>query len=1053
MDLKEAIDICLNFYALESQKIQAFSFIEGYKSNGNWEPIWNIFSTTTDDQIRFICLQILEGIVACQSFNHDFTVMGRNLIEFFSPNEKSFITGKIVQILVEIFIDHYVKNKWPSFFHDLAQNVKSSSPSSPSSFSISPLASLSSSTPSSPPSSPRSLLLLLRVCLGINEIIGTKESQHSNRKRNSIIKEALKSKDLVNLVNLWIENLYMNQNVDLVLKCLTGFIIWVDTSLMIRQDILERVYNHLTNEEYRQSAIQFLIALVSKGMAIDEKFKLINYLNLNSMFMQFNPQSSSPCYSRENANANENNTLNNLFNVELFKLINATGISLLSTDLKDSQNKNEIWSFLLDGITANAIRICSNGMSKNVLHLCPYFTSLCTFLKGGERKGKSLSMQENHLLEQLIQIVIINMKLPFENNSSMALFSDCEMPEDINESRKQLELILEHLLHLIPQSSMARMENYIIEVLNNISIASPSDLELILTLTRHYGDASKDVELMTNITSPSPSHSPSMTPTRFGMIIQKILDCTEYIKMYTLLSSAFLECCIKYSNREDGLFKAFPNYRQSVFKVIFYQLENDKKENHDKHFISILLRLIKSLKNQIKRESGSKEGMGMEIKLEGGKDVFFSESISSICFNLAIPSLKNENYLDLMEIVGMLIAQRIDLVERYFGFLFELLSSFSSFTSSLSLSIGNDQRDNRIQFNRLKLSIMSIGALLKGIEEFKSSDEISKNVNSLIIQSFSFVPYASPSFFVEFLMEKRKNQRTRQGQGGVEGEISLIYIEILESTIYTLQRIVNFAPEFVLSQLSSLFEFVCNFSSSSSSSSFNGKTSAMMNYLTIMNNFLNLLIFRLGGKKSSNNILNEKYFLFYLQAILEIMKSPQINGTDDSIQLMEMEKSTIILIISTFSSNPTIFSSLQNFNNNMITGNQSVNGNNFNINRMGNGSNLSPFPDHLQSSLSIYEIIMKILEISIATNKQNAPLIQKTIILLEILVDHLYKEGMGMGIEVKGNYVYEFNSWFKRMVSMIIEIILENSIFDQNVRMSLSYHLSLSSFPFYFIVV
>ena len=171
-----------------------------------------------------------------------------------------FVLGKVAQVLSRMFVREYAQ-EWPRFFTDLYLGNGDEA----------------------------AMELFLKTCLAITETIAAPYYQRSEEEMrvHTELKDLMRARDMPNLVGLWESLLKGGVSAKiqkLALQCFAAYTPWIDVGLTARQEVLGLIYSMLGNGELRGLAVDCLTEIVGKGMPALEKLKLLQYLNVLSVF-------------------------------------------------------------------------------------------------------------------------------------------------------------------------------------------------------------------------------------------------------------------------------------------------------------------------------------------------------------------------------------------------------------------------------------------------------------------------------------------------------------------------------------------------------------------------------------------------------------------------------------------------------------------------------------------------------------------------------------------------------------------------------------------------
>lgn len=264
-----------------SSKLQALEYCESLKTVPSSVPvaIKLFMSQTSDPQVRFFCLQLIEHHITVGVSETALQELIEMATLYFmsGQTDPQYLKNKFASVVSCIFISSYL-SKWTTFFEAFLK------------LSVQPFG----------------INLFLLICLAIDQHI--KEARYSatiTKERMLLIgciKDRVREHDSTALVKFWLSLLNSIESFDSqiasnLLKCVASFYDWLDISLFDLDSLVPLLYKLLGTEVYSEAA-ECLIAIVSKGMPPADKIKLIEALGVDQFLMSnpFTDEKIETCY-------------------------------------------------------------------------------------------------------------------------------------------------------------------------------------------------------------------------------------------------------------------------------------------------------------------------------------------------------------------------------------------------------------------------------------------------------------------------------------------------------------------------------------------------------------------------------------------------------------------------------------------------------------------------------------------------------------------------------------------------------------------------------------
>lgn len=315
----------------------------------------------------------------------------------------------------------------------------------------------------SSPNNTAGVVLYLRILGSIHdEIADMLLTRNSNdAKRNTDLKDQLRARDVQKVAQSWKDLLaqFSGQNdliVEMILKVIGKWISWMDISLIVNQDMLNRLLplvgrmnNTGSEDKVRDAAIDTLTEIVGKKMKGPEKVELLSFLNLRDIvagLIASAPLSefkSTPNYDTDLAEA-----VAKLVNTVMADIVRALedGQASGETRAKAEQHLHDFLPFLLRFFSDEFDEVCST--------VIPSLTDLLTLL----RKVGNLPPSYKEMLPPILNAII--MKMRYDETSNWGDEDEQTDEAEFQELRKRLQNL---------QKTVAAVDQELyIEVLSNL---------------------------------------------------------------------------------------------------------------------------------------------------------------------------------------------------------------------------------------------------------------------------------------------------------------------------------------------------------------------------------------------------------------------------------------------------------------------------------------------------------------------------------------------------------------------------------------------------------
>lgn len=453
--VENAIEIAWNPTSDQGLKQQAFDFLHQLRTDPQgWQVCASLFTQTPkrSEVVRLFSLEIVNNAVSAQSIDGSGLLLLRDsLLDYVRRTYKentgdqidsASIQNKLAQTLTFLFVYLY-QSGWESFVTDFLDVTTS-------------------------PNSTRSdnlagVIFYLRILSSVHDEIADVllVRQGIEAKRNTMLKDLLRERDVRNIANSWRELLaqFSNQNdgvVELTLKVLSKWVSWIDISLVINQDMLRlliplvgRTNANGDDDKVRDAAVDTFTEIVGKKMKPVDKTELISFLNLRDIITQLiaspplNEFKGTPKYDTDLGEA-------------VAKLVNTIMTDLIKV-LEDNEVGDETRGSaerLLQDFLPSVLRFFSDEYDEICSTVIPSLTDLLTFL----RRVGTLPPAYTNMLAPILNAII--QKTRYDETSSWGAEDEQTDEAEFQELRKKLQNL---------QKSVAAVDqNLYIDILSNL---------------------------------------------------------------------------------------------------------------------------------------------------------------------------------------------------------------------------------------------------------------------------------------------------------------------------------------------------------------------------------------------------------------------------------------------------------------------------------------------------------------------------------------------------------------------------------------------------------
>ncbi|SAL94983.1 hypothetical protein, partial, partial [Absidia glauca] len=406
--IEQAVICALDPHVDPNLKAQANAYCEQIKNSiDGWQLCLQLFikEPKVVAQARFFALQVLENTLQNRYDSLDANAVDyieRTMMEYLqrefvdnteTGSEETYIRNKAAQSLTLLFA-HVYPNGWPSFFKDIMALARTSTGTSHA----------------------KAADFFLRLCISIDEEIARMDiPRHRDQVvRNTNIKDYMRLGDIQLVAAYWFELLqeFRAQNpsiAQLALKNIGAYIAWMDISLVVNDQVMNALYELLSDTNLRIPACECLADIASKGMMPMDKLNMIQMLNITDTLGRLDL--SDPEFVESAAR------LTNVMGIELCKINMDTTIP--------SDAKLTSWT-LIEQLSPYLLKFLADEYDDTTTAVFPFVNDILTILKKQKKNMQPLSQAQRELLGSLLNVIIQKMKY----NEETEWGADDDEPEE-----------------------------------------------------------------------------------------------------------------------------------------------------------------------------------------------------------------------------------------------------------------------------------------------------------------------------------------------------------------------------------------------------------------------------------------------------------------------------------------------------------------------------------------------------------------------------------------------------------------------------------------------
>lgn len=310
--------------------------------------------------------------------------------------DNSTIENKLAQTITYLFCSLY-ETAWPSFFDDLLGLCSLSTPGALDNL--------------------IGLAFYLRGLESIHDEIGDQLQARSKEEQDkaNILKDLIRARDITKIAKSWQDILnhwrLSNGSVgDFVMKVIAKWVSWVDISLIVNQQMLERISEQIDQrrvedlsydeERARDSAVDAVTEIVSKKMASSDKLELINFMGIEAIIAKLSTWSILQDQTTSKYDEDLAEMVAKLVNAVVFEIVRV---------LETEQQSTHLWSQaeqMLRRFLPHLLRYFSDIYDEVCSHVLPAMTDTLTFLRRAFQGPEFVSQRAGILIPILTAVLL-----------------------------------------------------------------------------------------------------------------------------------------------------------------------------------------------------------------------------------------------------------------------------------------------------------------------------------------------------------------------------------------------------------------------------------------------------------------------------------------------------------------------------------------------------------------------------------------------------------------------------------------------------------------------
>ncbi|KAF6807097.1 exportin-t protein [Colletotrichum musicola] len=556
--IENAVEAAFNPGSNSNLKEQAFNYLNQLRVDPQgWQVCTTLFARTPrpSEVVRLFCLEVVNYAIHTQGLDRaSLSWLKDTLLEYvrnmYGQNhdqlDPSHLQNKLSQTLTYLFVFLY-NDGWDSFIDDFLAVASS-------------------------PNNTAGVVLYLRILGSIHdEIADMLLTRNSNdAKRNTDLKDQLRARDVQKVAQSWKDLLtqFSGQNdliVEMILKVIGKWISWMDISLIVNQDMLNRLLplvgrmnNTGSEDKVRDAAIDTLTEIVGKKMKGPEKVELLSFLNLRDIvagLIASAPLSefkSTPNYDTDLAEA-----VAKLVNTVMADIVRALedGQASGETRAKAEQHLHDFLPFLLRFFSDEFDEVCST--------VIPSLTDLLTLL----RKVGNLPPSYKEMLPPILNAII--MKMRYDETSNWGDEDEQTDEAEFQELRKRLQNLQKTVAAVDQELYIEVLSNLVSETFTRLEQQNYEmdwrDLDLALHEMYLFGELALPNQGLHTKNQPN-----STATERLTIMVTKMVESGIANFPHPAILLQYMEICVRYWQVFDARQEYIPQVLENFVRLVHH---------------------------------------------------------------------------------------------------------------------------------------------------------------------------------------------------------------------------------------------------------------------------------------------------------------------------------------------------------------------------------------------------------------------------------------------------------------------------------------------------
>ncbi|ORX52334.1 Xpo1-domain-containing protein [Hesseltinella vesiculosa] len=707
--IEQAVVYALDPSVDPNLKAQANTYCEQVKqSPDGWQICLQLFMKEPKAvaQARFFALQVLENTLQNRYDTLDASAVEyieRTMMEYLrrefventeTDSEENYIRNKAAQSLTLLFA-HVYPSGWPTFFKDLMALARTSTGSSHA----------------------KAADFFLRLCISIDEEIGRMDiPRHRDElTRNTSIKDAMRMGDIQLLAAYWFELLqeFRGQSpsiAQLALKNIGCYVAWMDISLVVNDQVMNALYELLSDANLRIPSCECLAEVVSKGMLPLDKLNMIQMLNITDTLGRLDL--SDPEFVESVAR------LTNALGIELCKIYN-------DSSLPDDA-KNSTW-LLIEQLSPFLLKFLANEYDDTTTAVFAFVNDLMVIFKKQKKTMRPFSPSQLELLGSLLGVFIAKMK--YDEDTEWG--SEEDEPDEealFAELRKNLRIFMEHIAAIDTNLYIQYIHTSVMDIINKFKAGSEldwRDVELCLYVFYTYGEALPKAALQYSVDK-DPNH---LSP--LGEMVREMVTSNISTFAHPSVPLQYFENLVRYYQ----FFELRPDFLPQALEAFVDTrgIHHSLKPIRSRCWY-LFYRFVKTLKPIL--------GPFVQTVLSSMGDLLTVEAelpvMASSADGMPLPVASTfDSQLYLFEAVGMLISsEHLDVAKQTEYLQIALQPMVDGIQTTMAQGYTND---DELFMIKLHHNIMAIGSVAKGFPTLGKGASCNQPWASVFIQATEII--------------------------------------------------------------------------------------------------------------------------------------------------------------------------------------------------------------------------------------------------------------------------------------------------------------------------